>query len=155
MGVSIVDNKVDALLKKLIWVFRYGTRPIMKDIGTYMSTRLRSNFIEEGTLMGDRWKPLTRRTLMEKMAYVRANGIKRAMPTLVRTGAMRKSIRPNNLKRDYVEVGTFGIPYAKTHQYGSPKRRVPQRKFITYNTVAVKAIARIVGKHILKHLNSV
>ena len=47
---------------------------------------------------------------------------------LVDTGALRRSIRVGSARRDRIEVGSYGIPYASFHNQEGGK--MPQRRFV-------------------------
>ena len=51
-------------------------------------------------------------------------------PLLEKSGRLLRSIRPRALQDDEFSLGTAGVPYATTHQYGYAERNIPARTFL-------------------------
>lgn len=71
-----------------------------------------------------RWKRLTRKRISRKV---------KEPATLIKSGALRRSIKVKNAVWDYIKVSTSGIRYAFRHNIGEIDRLgrpMPKRQFI-------------------------
>ena len=53
-------------------------------------------------------------------------------PLLEKSGRLLRSIQPRALQDDEFSLGTAGVPYAATHQYGYAERNIPARQFLGF-----------------------
>lgn len=74
----------------------------------------------------------------------RNTGTARAI--LVKTGHLRRSIRVRVASFDKIEIGAYGVPYAKFHNSGGGK--LPKRKFIGHSNALNKKIQSRINKEI-------
>lgn len=98
-------------------------RKLPKQVARIAEDHFLKAFKEEGFTdkSYDPWQARARKTRAD-----RRTGRRRAI--LVQSGALRRSIRVGRATWNRIEVGSYGIPYAKYHNQGEGK--LPVRKFV-------------------------
>lgn len=116
---------------------------LVKQSVAFISTDLRSRFRKERAPDGRSWTPLSPVTIRDKQE--KGYG---GQPILVRTGALRNSVRSKRLKQLRYQVASEGVKYAEQHQVGD--RNLPARPFIGISRDAVRGVKGLIDKFIRK-----
>ena len=73
---------------------------------------------------------------------------------LVKSGALRRSIKGRTATWTRIALGSYGLPYAAVHNYGNKKRGIPKRQFIgnskNLNKKLINIVNREYGKIMIK-----
>ena len=119
--VKIVRNDLDRFSRGIGGAIRQGLLAAGREF--YDTTR--SNFGVSGIDRPKPWPPLSesyKRELREKSFGTPL------VPTLLRNGTFRASIRIGNLTNNSISIWTE-CPFASAHQFGVPWRNLPARPF--------------------------
>lgn len=98
--------------------------PIAEAAGLQLVSLAARSF-NEPTVRAMPWVPLKAATVAEKIAAGKSTAI------LKRDVVLARSWRITQLRPTSVTVGT-DRPYARYHQFGAPKRRLPQRPMLPF-----------------------
>jgi len=116
----IIQNTLRKLQLRLI-----ETRPLMVNIGGIIQSSARKRIATtKQSPNGQAWKPLSRRTVAERIAEGRD-----PLDILRRTSALLNSIQLGEATASRVTVGS-PLEYAGKHQLGDPANRIPARPFL-------------------------
>lgn len=135
MGITVDGSKVSLRLTRISKGFDKEVPLLIKDIAGIFSISMRDNFESRNAgkqLVDGGWKELKDSTIRDRKRKGYQPG-----PILVRSGKMKKSIRPNNVRKYSAEVGSFDVDYAHYHQKGN--KRLPARKFIGATKDGIKS----------------
>jgi len=111
------------------------------EIANLMDSSVEQNFVEEGRPV--KWKALSNRRIGEKE---KAGKLDAGILTF--SGQLRGSIA-SNIQGNNVFVGT-NKEYAKDHQEGNAKERIPKRPFLLFQKEDIEEYRDILLDHLLK-----
>lgn len=137
INVEIDTDKLNLSLSGLETFFKKGDRSMMADIKTFMSQDTFERFRLENDSDGQKWKPLSEKTLMKRRKLGRGSKI------LQDTGQLRGTL----IGYEDSFTAKFGATreYGKYHQQGSG---VPERKFLGFSSKIIKKIEMYVSDKI-------
>lgn len=124
MDISIgIRKHGDTLTNQLHNLIRalgpIGRQRMLSDAGREFIRITKENFGDEGKYRGNKWKPLSKR-------YAKKVGS--SVATLLRSGALRDSIKVGSPRGNWIEVSTSN-PYARAQFLGNPKQNLPSRLY--------------------------
>ena len=125
-----LDKRVKAV--KSMYDITYLTGKISRDMKKEVDMRIRNEVDTEGKP----WKGLKGNTIVSRYnsGLKKKRGrraVKGRSRILSNTGRLRNSIRARNTRTEAI-VGT-NTKYAAIHNFGYPKRNIPQRRFMGLN----------------------
>lgn len=130
-------------------------------VGQRMVAMQKRHFIKEEGPDGQKWEPLSPKTIARRRGGRAATtprrrlgvaGVGRGIKILRDTGAMAGSI-VYSVDDSGVEAGVpTTIPYGATHQFGDSDRNIPARPFIYINRKEAEALLKLFTREILKAL---
>lgn len=128
--IKNLEKRVQAVKK--MYDITYLTGKISRDMKKEVDMRFRNEVDTDGSP----WKGLKGNTIISRYnSGLKKKRGKRAVKgrsrILSNTGRLRNSIRARNTRREAI-VGT-NVKYAATHNFGYPKRNIPQRRFMGLN----------------------
>jgi len=114
----------------------------LKKTGVYMLGSIDKNFRYEGR--PNKWESLKPATLKAR----RGGG---GGKILQDTGRLKQSLTIKEMPLS-VSIGT-NVKYGKFHQFGSPRKDIPKRKFLMFQESDKKVINRIFKDHVKDSFN--
>ena len=125
-----IEKRVNAV--KNMHDTRFLTGKISKDMKSKVDMRFRN----ESDPDGKAWQGLSSRSIVSRYnsGLKKKKGkkaVKGRSRILQNTGNLKRSIHARNTKTEAI-VGT-NSKYATTHNFGNPKRNIPQRRFMGLN----------------------
>jgi phage virion morphogenesis protein len=96
-------------------------RPALENIAVILEDDIQTNFNNESSSSGKKWKKLNKKT----KKYKAKRGYKKKLQN---RGILASSIT-SNVSDKSVEVGT-NLTYGAVHQYGSEAKNIPARPFL-------------------------
>lgn len=116
--------------QKLVNMDKHGER-IMASIGESIKSSVEKAFEKESSPFGEKWKPLSPKTLKQKIKEGKNNGI------LKRDWDLRQNwnVEPSSsrVKVFNPSQSAKGFKYGYVHQWGNQKRKIPARGFLPIN----------------------
>jgi phage gpG-like protein len=125
--------------------FQRLKRDVPRRVGNIAKNHFLKAFKDEG-FTEETVNPWAKRTTKNRSD--RNNPARRAL--LVNRGHLRRSIRVGRTSWDRVEVGSYGITYAKFHNNPSQGSKIPRRKFVGSSKVMTRQISNLVRKEFKK-----
>jgi len=138
MQVQFTEIKDDLTkgLQNMITAFA-SKKTILGELGNEMANIVRSNFGTSGNYRGNTWPRYSK-------SYAKKIGS--SIPTLLRSGTLKNSIRVTGIDTDTVNIGT-NVIYASAQNFGSLKMNIPSRLFFPIdknNLIKMNANNRLV-----------